>query len=61
MLFKQPAEVLGVFETEFIGNFTYGFTGVEYFLLGYLDYLGLDMFMGTFSSLLFHQVPEIIG
>ena len=44
--FKQSAEVLGVFESEFVGNFAYRLACVKDSFLGYFDQVELDVLLG---------------
>ncbi len=60
-LFKKPAKVLRIFETEFIGNLTDRFTGVEHLFLGYINKFVLDVFLRGIAGFLFHQITKIVG
>ena len=53
--------MLRILESQFIGHLPDGFIRVEKPLLGRVDHLQLDILLGRFPGLLFHQIAEIIG
>lgn len=61
MAFKEAYEMLRILESQFIGHLPDGFVRVEKPLLGRVDHLQLDILLGRFPGLLFHQIAEIIG
>ena len=59
--FKQPREMLRIFESEFVGNLADRLARVEHPFLGQVDQLHLDMFLCRPARLFFNQVTEIVG
>ena len=53
--------MLGVLETQFVGNFADGFTGVEHLFFRYIHELHLDMLLCRPACFFFDQVAEIVG
>lgn len=60
-VFEQAAKMLGIFEPEFVRNFTDGFFRVEGFCLGNFNDMVLNMVLGRFTGFIFDQVTKIIG
>lgn len=59
--FEQAAEMLGILEAQFVGDFADGFAGVEHFFLGQIYDFELNIFLSGFPGFLFDEVTEIIG
>ena len=53
--------MLGIAETEFVGDFADRLRRVEYPFLGDVDHLQLNVLLRRFAGLLLYQVAEIVG
>lgn len=61
ILLEHAAQVMGILEPQFIGDFTDGFIGGAEKLLGFVHQLELDMLLGSFSRLFLDEITEIVG
>ena len=60
-LFEQPAQMVRIFEAQFVGDFADRFAAFDQEFLGTVDGGQLDVLLRRFSGLLLDQIAEIVG